>query len=292
MTHPKIATAMLLAVTAAVASAAPITPALGSTITYDFNTPGQLTSDLTFDSGAAAVTQAAVGGLSNSGSVQGAAGNVSQSTVVAKNAVSTSTASDFTLTQSAYFKTSPANSLGTFTNQPVLILGITDSATQSASAQNLLPNPTANSLAGTVTVNNPNNSGNITLEFDGFQTGDIGPFGPPTTVTVAPDSWLFFEVDYAYESGADQWRLTYTLSESDADGVVGTQLFNLTLNGAVRSNLFGADPDLYGWFGTDTQLDSSVTAFDNITLVGVIPEPGSLGLLSLGGLAMLRCRRG
>ncbi len=274
-----------------VLSLAVISAAQAQTVLYDFNTPGQLTGDLTYAQNVAGGTQQSSGGLSNSGYVEGSDFNTSQFTAVAKAAYATSTAADFTLTQSVYFKTLPTIDLGTFSGQDPVILGISDSGTQAANNQNLLINLTPNFIASTVRINNPNDSGNVVLEFKGGSNG--GQFGPATTVSVAADSWFFFEVNYNYRTGPNNWLLEYTLYSSLDDGTLDTELFNLTLNGAIQANIFGADPELYGFLASDTQLSSSIQGFDNATLVGV-PEPSSGALLaSVGlGLAAWTRRRG
>lgn len=261
------------------------------TVLYDFNTPGQLTGDLTYAQNTFGGTQQSSGGLSNSGYVVGSDFNTSQFTAVAKNAYSTSTAADFTLTQSVYFKTLPLANLGTFSGQDPVILGISDSATQAANNQNLLNNLTPNYIGSTIRINNPNDSGNVVLEFKGGRNG--AQFGPATTVSVAADSWFFFEVNYNYRNSPDNWLLEYTLYSSLADGTLDTELFNLTLAGAIQPNVFGANPELYGFLASDTQFPSSIEGFDNATLVGV-PEPSTgmlLGSLGLGLAAYARRRR-
>ena len=96
-----------------------------------------------------------------------------------------------------------------------------------------------------------------------------------------------FSANPADMIGTHFMRLTW-------DSVTGTATFNVDLqNDSIFDSTIVVDGSDNGFNGTNSQLllgGGNQTSFDNI-VVKAVPEPGSLALIGLGGIAMWRRRR-
>jgi len=114
----------------------------------------------------------------------------------------------------------------------------------------------------------------------------------------------FFDFTYSVDGGAFQPLFTSSVDEAGsltytmAGGADVSLDDPLSINGTVLNNEFSNFAESIGSLGGTLALrfsaetnGSEAFAFRNVLVEGVIPEPGSIALLGLGGLALLRRRR-
>lgn len=258
------------------------------TVQYDWNSSTQLADDFTTTD--SAISQVTSGGLNNSGAISYSTSDVNGFSTVTGNLASFSTASDFTITQSTYFKT------GTRTQyerdgRRAIHLGLTG-AEGVAYAVTFVD---AIALSGGLYVEDAFVAGSpntLVVEFFG-QTSDpdVNFSLTNNNLSINADSWYFLSVDYNYNSIDDEWSLDWSLNNSDSAGIVGSSVG--TASSPVVANPFGANPNLHGFLGTRSAERTNIALLDNTTLVAV-PEPSAFaliaGFLALGSI-MVRRRR-
>jgi len=272
-----------LMITAAVC----ITHAVASTVLYDFEDTNTLSDDFTFNGTG---SQQSTGGLNNSGRLQAPNSTNDFAAVISNGPVSFDTSSDFTVTQSVYFKTTSI--AGTEPDDEPVILGLTDQSSQAATGNYaLMANNFLNVALRINTNSNSFPSPYSAYDFIFLGSSANGSFtGQGSEVgNLAADSWYFFTVDFTYDSLNDEWDMARSVFNADSDGTVQSLVAGDTFS---LSNPFGSNPDLYGFVAGDSGTEGSVESFDNATLVS-IPEPSSLLLvgLALGAGALFRNRK-
>ena len=98
---------------------------------------------------------------------------------------------------------------------------------------------------------------------------------------MSTNTWYSADFSWTPSSGTTG-TFTYTVNNTS-----GTKLFSLTATGFILDS-----KDVYFGFGNSSPETTGNGTFDNISITGTavgttVPEPASLGLLSLGGLGLL-----
>lgn len=141
--------------------------------------------------------------------------------------------------------------------------------------------------------NNNDNSYNFALEFKQYYGGVAFVQAEFVNVTEAQREDLHMDIDFSMVevtpgSNDGKWDLSAVLNVSALGSSVVTDL-SLTGQNTDTIHLDDIDGYLFGMVKADNGLDGSA-AFDNLS-VSVIPEPSSLALLALSGVAALWAAR-
>lgn len=102
-----------------------------------------------------------------------------------------------------------------------------------------------------------------------------------STYKLSNSTWYSADFSWTPSSGTTG-TFTYTVNNTS-----GTKLFSLTATGFILDS-----KDVYFGFGNSSPETTGNGTFDNISITGTavgttVPEPASIGLLSLGGLGLL-----
>jgi len=109
------------------------------------------------------------------------------------------------------------------------------------------------------------------------------PFGSLPSI-FDQSGWYTFQVTFTPSAIPDSVDVLFEV----LDDVGGTLFSASTLNGPAQYTLATAGGDRYGWL---TYVETANGLAIDSTFVSAVPEPTSLALLGLGGLALMRRRR-
>ncbi|GEM_PF-5726944 len=256
------------------------THALASTMMYTFEDPNSVSNDFTLNQSGSGVFRESSGGLSNSARLRAPSSTNDFAAVVGNGPVSFNTSSDFSFTQSLFFKTTAV--AGAENDDEPVILGITDLASQAApSNYALMQNNFVNAAMRTNSATTAFPADDSPFAFTFLGSSQNSSFtGQAVGAQLQADSWYQLTVDYSYLNATDQWSLAREVFSVDADGLNPLSLVSAT---TTLNNPFGQNQDiaLYGFLAGDSGEAGSVAAFDNVVLVS-IPEPSSLALMIIG----------
>lgn len=133
---------------------------------------------------------------------------------------------------------------------------------------------------------------NIVNTFEGaarvFDTDPDGPF------TLADATWYQFDFTLIKTATADEFDVTITLNQLNADGSFSSQIgtHNAIITNADLYTESGGNGVLAGFtFVHDGEPDTVTNEYDNLHITITVPEPSSAALLGLGGLALIMRRR-
>ncbi len=273
--------------------------AQAQTIQYDLNNTSDITTEFTTTDGAGPGYTGVDGiGLSGSAGLLGGLFSTNTSGSVPNvGPYSFSTLADFSVTQSIYFRTQSGGGAGgaTFDNTDALILGLTpnSSVTPGFAYQSFATDGFA--IAARVTDADVDDLGTQSvIQFQGFDdvNNAFFGFGGNTTLSLA-NEWYLYEVEFAYDSLNNDWDITWSIYESDSNGVINPAAIG-TLS-ATRINPFTITDDtmeLSGFFGSSQSRRGNIFGFDQLTVVAV-PEPTTFAQMAglFGLLAYLRKKK-
>lgn len=253
---------------------------------WDFNTPGQLAADFYAGSQGAVGTQAASGGLNNSGWVENGIIAGGRGFEVVDQAFSGLTSD---LTMSIYFQWQT----NTIFAAESLQLGLGRSTNPDVSFSPVGGNTGLNAPVSTQALSvgiGPRTVANdvriyVSTMTDGSTTNLNQPGSP--VATLADGNWYFLEVNFSLLGSNDGFAYTVELFNSSNTGVVsGSSLLSYS-SSFVNAGLTAGDLNAY--FGSRNAGQYGITGVDNF-YVSAIPEP-SVAVLSLLGLVGLALRR-
>ena len=116
-----------------------------------------------------------------------------------------------------------------------------------------------------------------------------------STFSLSTGTWYYFETTLTFDAGADDANYDILIANASASGVIGSTIESVSFDVTEANDEFTTGATLFGAFkGTDAFDNGAAAVIDNFyvsnTGASQIPEPGSLALLGLGGLCMLKRR--
>ena len=265
----------VLTATAAIAFVGFCASAQEGMVTYDLNSPSQLTGNFHTPYTGSQVSQSTTGGLNNSGALNFRSGGGNQAWY--SNGSYAPLAVGDTLNASLYFKI-------TANNTSSIKLGF---ASDPQSAVDAIAMPTTGSWVYFGAWTNFN-EGNLDHEVY-TNNGEVNSDNTGT-VKFTNGNWYEQQISMT-KTAAGAFTLSWNVFNSDSAGNLGSSI----ISGSKAITAPGLDTTLYTYIGLENPTSSASHQFvDNITMTSdaaVVPEPALIGILSSASFGLLVRRR-